>query len=204
MSTKNKEPEKAILPIIVESSENREIPEGLNLYLISFKWVPQEFVNLESGEKVKIKFWTRGGNVSLSSVLKAGRHVVVHEKVPKYILDKDGRVIEKKMVSKTRIVGREYGYKALASILSAIHPCSIEKAESLVKEALNKRIFHGKIVLASDLVPTSRDRYQGKNEWILVSDYPSNDEIQKNMNKVLKAQGSPLRARFGLKWRLQE
>ncbi len=204
MSTKNKEPEKAILPIIVESSENREIPEGLNLYLISFKWIKQEFVNIESGEKTKIKFWTKGGLVSLTTVLKNGRHVVVHEKVPKYILDKKGVVLEKKMVNKTRITGREYGFKALASILSAIYPCSVKKAKELVKEALSKRIPHAKLVLLSDLVPTSRDRYQGKNEWVVLNDYPSSDEIQKNVNSVLNSQGSPLRARFGLRWKLQE
>ena len=207
MSTKNIEPEKkAVLPIIIESSKNREIPEGLNLYLISFKWIKQEFINLETGEKVKIKFWTKGGNVSLTSVLKNGRHAVVHEKMPKYILDKKGVVLEKKMFSKTRIVGREFGYEALASILTAIYPCSVQKARELVKEALDKRINHAKLVLLSDLCPTSIDKYKKmgfSNSWVCIANYPSSDEIQANVNEVLKKQGSPLRARLGLKWKLQ-
>ncbi len=208
MSAKNKELETEIIsPIIIESEANLEIPQGLNLYLISFKWIPQEFVNLESGTKIKIKFWTKGGLVSLTTVLRNGRHVVVHEKVPKYIVDKKGIVLETRMINKTRITGREFGFKALASIMSAIFPCTPKKAEELVREALDKRISHAKLILKSDLLPTSPDKYRKmglKNGWVMVSDYPSSDEIQKNVNEVLKLQRSPLRARFGLKWRLQE
>jgi hypothetical protein len=207
MSEKKLEKKKP-LPIIVEEETSKgDIPKGLNLYLISFKWIKRKFVNLNDGSEVKIKFWTRGGNVILSPVLRAGRHVVVHEKVPKYILDAEGKVLQKKMVSKTRIIGKEFGYKALASILSAIYPSSIEEVKRLVKEAVDKNLKHPKLVLKSDLVPTSPDKYEKmgfENSWVCIADYPSSDEIQVNVNKVLKAQGSPLRARFGLKWKLAE
>jgi hypothetical protein len=200
MTKKNKQQ----LPVIVESEENRDIPEGLQLYLISFKWMKRRFVNLETGEEVKIKFWTKGGNVLLTPVLRKGRKILEHGKETKYITDAEGKIIDKKVVNKTRIVGREYGYKALASLLSAIYPCSVEKAKELVKEAISKNIRHTKLVLKSDLTPTSPDRYEGKNQWVVISDYPSTDKIEENVNAVLKAQGSPLRARFGLKWRLAE
>jgi hypothetical protein len=207
MSKKNKET-KQTLPIIVEEETSKgDIPKGLNLYLISFKWIKRKFVNLNDGSEVKIKFWTRGGNVILSPVLRAGRHVVVHEKVPKYILDAEGKVLSKKMVNKTKIVGKEYGFKALSSILTAIFPCSTERVKELVKEALDKQITHAKLVLKSDLVPTSRDKYEKmglKNGWKIVSDYPSTEQIEASVNKVLKAQNSPLRAKFALKWRLAE
>lgn len=205
MSAKTKmEKVESQLPIIVESEENRDIPKGLNLYIISFKWMKRRFVNLETGEKVKIKFWTKGGNVWLNPMLRSGRHVLEHYKDVKYITDPEGKVLDKKTVNKTRIVGKEYGYKALASLLSAIYPCTVEKAQELVKEALDKQIRHAKIVLKSDLIPTSPDKYTGENSWVIISDFPSTDQIEENVNKVLKAQGSPLRARFALKWKLAE
>ena len=207
MSEKKLEKKKP-LPIIVEEETSKgDIPKGLNLYLISFKWIKRKFVNLNTGEEVKIKFWTKGGNVFLNPVLRAGRHILENVQEPKYILDAEGKVLSKKMVNKTKIIGKEYGFKALSSILSAIFPCSTEKAKSLVKEALDKQIAHAKLVLKSDLVPTSPDKYEKmglKNEWKIVSDYPSSDEIQANVNKVLKAQGSPLRAKFALRWVLKD
>lgn len=195
------------LPIIVETEKSSEIPEGMNLYLISFTWQPKIFVNLETGEKVKIKMWTRGGNVLLSHELRRGRHVLENVKIPKHIVNKKGEIVETVTVNKTRIVGREYGYKALASILSAIYPCSVEKAKSLVQEAISKNLSHPKLVLKSDLVPTSPQLYEKmglKNEWVILNDFPSSDVMQENINKSLKAQNSPLRAKFGLRWRLQE
>lgn len=200
----SKKTEKPKLPVIVESEVESEIPSGLNLYLCSFTWNKKVFVNIETGAKTKIKMWTKGGNVWLSPVLKNGRHILSHIKIPKHIVNKKGEIVETRMVNKTKIVGREFGYKALSSILSAIYPCSTERAKELVKEALDKQIAHAKLVLKSDLVPTSPQRYEGKNEWVCIADYPSSDQIQADINKVLKAQGSPLRARFGLKWRLQE
>ena len=77
----------------------------------------------------------------------------------------------------------------------------------LVKEAVDKNLKHPKLVLKSDLVPTSPDKYSKmglKNSWVCIADYPSSDEIQENVNKVLKLQGSPLRAKFGLRWKLSE
>ena len=144
----------------------------------------------------------------MNPTLKAGRHILKNEMVPKYITDENGKVLEKKLVNKTRIVGKEFGFEALASLLSAIYPCSVQKAKELVREAQNKQIRHAKLVLKSDLeIPTSPQLYEKmglKNEWRIVSDYPSLDEMEKRINETLKAQNSPLRARFGLRWRLQE
>jgi len=205
MSKKTKESKKKNpLPVIVENRRSSEIPENMSLYLCSFTWQPQVFVNIENGEKQKIKMWTKGGNVSLTHELRKGRHVLAHEKVPKYIVDKEGKVLETIMVSKTRIVGKNYGFEALSSILSSIFPCSVEKAKELVKEAVDKNLAHPKFVLKSDLIPTSPDKYVGKNGWVIIADYPNSDKMQENINSALKIQGSSLRARWGLKWRLQE
>jgi len=207
MSAKTKQTNQTLPVIVEEETSKGDIPKGLSLYLISFKWMKRRFVNLETGEEVKIKFWTKGGNVLLNPVLSAGRHVLEHGTIQKHFTDSEGKIIETKTFNKTRIVGKEYGYKALASLLSAIFPCDIQKAKSLVQEALDKQIKHAKLVLKSDLVPTSPDNYKKmgqENSWVCIADYPSTDQIEANVNEVLKAQGSSLRARFGLKWRLQE
>ena len=205
MSEKTKESKKRpLLPIVVETEKSSEIPKGLNLYLCSFTWQPKVFVNIENGEKSKIKMWSFGGLVFLNPALRSGRHVLEHVKVPKYITDKEGKVLETLMVNKTKIIGREYGYEALASTLSAIFPCSVQRAKELVAEGLSKNLKHAKIVLRSDLIPTSPQRYQGENGWVILNDYPSSDAMQSSINEALKKTGSPLRARFGLRWRLQE
>ena len=197
---------KQTLPIQLEPEVNKDI-RGINLYICSFTWNQRPFVNVESGEKTKIKMWCFGGLVLLNSTLKSGRHILVHEKVPKYITNQKGEVLETKILNKTRIIGKEYGFEALSSTLSAIYPCSVEKAKELVREAKNKQIKHAKLVLKSDLeIPTSPQLYEKmglKNEWVVISDYPSLDEMEEKINEILKRQGSPLRARFGLKWRLQ-
>lgn len=205
MSTKNKEI-KPTLPIIIEEETSKgDIPKGLSLYLISFKWMKREFVNLNDGSEVKIKFWTKGGNVFLTPVLSAGRHILHHGTEQKHYTNAKGEIIETKTFNKTKIIGREYGFKALASILSAIFPCTIEKAKELVKEALDKRIAHAKLVLRSDLCPTSPDMYAKmglENGWVMISDYPDTESIEASVNAVLKAQNSPLRAKFALRWKL--
>ncbi len=194
---------KQTLPIQLEPEVNRDI-QGINLYLCSFTWNQRPFVNVESGEKIKIKMWSFGGLVLLNPTLKSGRHILVHEKVPKYITNQKGEVLETKILNKTKIIGKEYGFEALSSTLSAIYHCSVEKAKQLVKEAKNKQIKHAKLVLKSDLVPTSPQRFQGQNEWVIISDYPSLDEMETKINETLKAMKSPLRAKFGLRWRLVE
>lgn len=208
MNEKEKKTKKNLaLPIIVESDKSQDITKGMNLYLCSFTWKKKNFINLENGEKTKVKVWTFGGLVFLNPSLDKGRHVLSHTKEPKHITNQKGEIVETVTVSKTRIVGRNYGYEALASILSAIYPCTVEKAKSLVQEGLAKNLKHAKLVLRSDLIPTSRDLYEKmglKNEWIIIADYPSSDVMQSRINESLKLQGSPLRAKFGLKWRLTE
>jgi hypothetical protein len=204
MSQKKQEKKKPMLPIIVETEKSQEIPKGLNLYLCSFTWQPKIFVNIETGRKSKIKFWTFGGLAFLNPALRSGRNIVIHEKIPKHITNQKGEIVETKIVNRSRSIGKAYGFEALASTLSAIYPCSTEGAKALVGEAISKNLRHAKIVLRSDLIPTSPQRFEGKNEWVILADYPSTDTLEKKINEVLKAQGSPLRARFGLKWRLQE
>lgn len=184
MSEKKEAKKKLMLPIIVKSEHQREIPKNIQFYIMSFKWIPQKFVNLETGEEVEIKFWTKGGNVPLTRLCN---------EVGRPIVGKDNKLI-----------GREYGFKALASVLNAIYPCTVEKAKELVQEAVDKQIKHAKLVLKSDLIPTSPNKYNGENEWLVIANYPTTDELQSKINEELKKLGSPLRARFGLKWKLED
>jgi len=170
---------KQTLPIQLEPEVNRDI-QGINLYLCSFTWNRRPFVNIQTGQKQKIKLWCFGGLVLLNNSLKAGRHILVHEKVPKYITNQKGEVIETRYVNKTKIVGKNYGFEALASILSVIEECSLRfltrfpKKPSIVMRFLGK--LHKKKRKKSNLKNKKQIRHRRKELYDIKKDWITNNE----------------------------
>lgn len=77
MSEKAKEKtQKPIVPIIAEEEKQRILDVILSVGV--FRWDAQDFVNLETGEKVKGKMWILCGSASLHSVQKDGIKVLKH------------------------------------------------------------------------------------------------------------------------------
>jgi len=195
-----KEPEFK-LPVKIKKKIVDEIP--FNFHLIAFKWIPQRFVNIETGETVEIEFWTRCGNLGgIRHMTRVGRNVLEETDVPREVKNEKGEIIfiRKKM---HKVIGKVYGKECLRQILNSRFPCTMEEVDRILRETKAMGAVRApKLVLKSDLVPTSIDRYEGKNGWIVLADYPTSDALQNKINETLKKIGSPLRARFGLKWKL--
>lgn len=192
MSKESKQ--KPMVPIIAEKEPQRILHVILSVG--SFRWDNQKFVNLTTGEKVMGKMWRLVGSASMYSVQKSGVKILEHYE------DIDPKTGKPKNF--TKIVGHVYGYEAIARSLSGIFPCSIGEAKKLVRQARDRQIRHVLLVLKSDLVPTSPDRYLGENGWVMLAKYPDRDDIDKKINQALKASGSPLRVEVGLLRRIVE
>ena len=192
MSKESKQ--KPMVPVIAEKEPQRILDVVLSVG--SFRWDNQTFVNLQTGEKVKGKMWRLVGSASMYSVQKSG------VKILEYYEGEDPNT--GKMRNFTRVVGKVYGYEAIARSLSGIFPCSIEEAKRLVQQARERQIRHVLLVRKSDLVPTSPDRYLAENGWVMLAKYPDRDDIDKKVNETLKTSGSPLRVEIGLLRRIVE
>lgn len=200
MSQKTKA--KKISPI--EVSEQPQRIKGITLDVGAFRFDYQEFVNLEDGSEVKGKMWKFIASASLVSIQRQGRKIVEQRQERVLIKNTKGEVVDTVMQNKAQIVGKSYGYKALSEALSAILPISEEQTKKLIEQAKRQGLGHAIFVRKSDLVPTSPDRYEGKNEWLLMARYPKIEIMESRINQALKASGSPLRVKSGLKWKLEE
>lgn len=200
MSEKTKA--KKISPIEVSEQPQRII--GISLDVGAFRWDKQDFVNLEDGSEVKGKMWKFIGSVSLLSIQKLGRKVVEQRQKRVLIKNTKGEVVDSVTQNKAQIVGKVHGCEAIAGALSAILPISTEETKRLIEQAKKNGLGHAIFVCKSDLVPTSRERYQGKNEWMLMAKYPKPEVMEARINEALKISGSSLRVKTGLKWKLEE
>lgn len=186
------------LPIITEKEVKPE-PLAIAIYTVVMGWRNKTFVDLETGKKVPSKLWEFIGLVPLNGAYRNGRKVLEH-RITKAKTE-TGIIVER---SKTYVVGKVYGFEAVAQALSGRFPITTEKTKRLIDNAMRNQMNHVKFVLKSDLVPTSIDRYVGKNEWTIVANYPSRNKIYEKINKALKDSGSSLRVRAGLKYKLIE
>jgi hypothetical protein len=152
-----------------------------NLSLGAFRWVREQFVNISTGEMgVKVEVWRICGSANLHGIMVTGR---------------------KRMLARMKWVD-VYGVEALALALCGVYPCSNEQAKELIKKAKSMNLKFALVCLKSDLYPTDIETFKKmglKNEWVVVKDYPSRDDINKKLNAQLKKAGSPLRIRSGLR-----
>ena len=174
---KEKEP---IIPIIAE--EEGEKITGIELSVGAFRWADITYVNIETEKKVRGKIWELVGSASLVPIQMRGR----------------------KVLKGNKIVGRVYGFKAIAQALAGRFPCSVEEAKKLVEEAKASGSRHILLILQSDLTPTSPEKFMGKNKWIAITNFPDTQTMHLKLNKALKASGSPLRIETALRRRLVE
>ena len=160
--------------------------------ILAFRWMSQTFYSLDTGEAQEGEMWKPTGSVSLVTLMTGGRKKITGVKFT-------GNPPRRSFTHK-----RVFGAEALALALSGIFPCTVEEAETLIKQAKARQIGDPIAVLKSDLVPTSPDRFEGENGWLIVQKYPSSDEMAKRVNDALKKAGSSLRTKRGLKYRLVE
>ncbi|MHC3130332.1 MAG: hypothetical protein IBV52_09690 [Candidatus Bathyarchaeota archaeon] len=187
------------LPVIV-GQELKPDPLPIQVYQSVFRFTVQNFIDLETQRTVKGKLWKFVCNNPMNSIYRNGRPRFGESKRYK-IRTVSGEIVERES---RETKGKVFGYQALADALSTRFPITPEKVQEMIEKAITRNDSHVKFVLISDLVPTSIDRFSGKNGWKLISDYPSTDKIYQKINKALKASGSSLRIEAGLKTKIIE
>lgn len=161
----------------------------IQVYLPVYRYVEKRMINLETQGEEEHLVWLFVAQVNLNSQFNNGR---------KY---RDARGIVDKNPNK-----RVFGYEALSQALTDARglPILAEDCERLVKDAIDRQIPHAKFILKSDLVPCSPDQYKEKNEWLVVANLPSSDDVYRKINVQLRELKSPLRIKSGLKTKIVE
>lgn len=183
----DKKPNKPKIPIQVTRKIVHEVP--IQFSVLTFYWQTDEFVNINTGDVSREKYWGFGnGSADLSRPLSSGVFPVI-----------DG----------VRQKDKIYGIAAMAYLLSQLGcPCSVEQAKALVEECKAKNLSHANLCRKSDLIPVSPqdydEAYYGPNVWQVIAKYPPKDVIAKNVSENLRLAGSPLRMRGTLKYVLKE
>lgn len=186
-----------IIPIIT-GDEIEPAPLPIAVYQCVFRFVEKPFIDTETQQISKGKLWMFVCNNPMNSIYRKGRKVFGENKKYK-VRTVAGEIVERES---RETKGKVFGYRALADALSARFPITEQRVQELLEDAIRKNVNHVKFCLKSDLVPTSPDRYVGKNEWVLVGDYPKTDVIYQKINEALKESGSTLRVKAGLRFKM--
>lgn len=193
------------LPIKPSPKRKKENALPISLYLPVFRWCDQKFLNLNDQSEEYHQIWKFTSLVYLNTQFNSGRKVF--GELEKYkVRAVNGEIIE---VEKRKLKGKEFGFKALASALSANRGLKIspEEVQILVEDAISKNLNHAKVVLESDLYPTDPQIFKEmglKNRYLIVANVPDSNKMNRRINEQLKKSGSPLRIQKQLKTKIVE
>lgn len=159
--------------------------KGLELSVAVYAFIDQKARNLDTGEEIDIKIWRPIASSSLLSIqLRGIKLCETHQ-------ERDQRT--GRMVNKTTVVKRLFGYEAISHSLSQIFPISTEEVQKMVEQAITNTWRHPLFVLQSDLENLPKESFKGKNFWHLVPSLPSLEQDKSKIDQKMKSIGSPLR-----------